>query len=42
MTHCHRTTERIALVVHLLGLGTGAATIIGLIPAIMNLVRMLI
>jgi hypothetical protein len=39
---CHRNTDRVALVAHLLGLGVGAATIIGLIPPITNLVRSLI
>jgi hypothetical protein len=37
-----RTSERAALVAHLLGLGAGFAAIIGLIPPVTTLVRMLI
>jgi hypothetical protein len=40
--HCPRTSERAALAAYLLGLGVGAATIIGLIPPVTNLIRMLI
>ena len=40
--HCPRTSERAALVAYLFGLGVGAATIIGLIPPVTNLIRMLI
>jgi hypothetical protein len=42
MMRCHRTIERIALVAHLLGLGIGTATIMGLIRPVTNLVRMLL
>jgi hypothetical protein len=39
---CHQTGMRAALVAHLLGLGTGAAMVIGLTPAVLALVRVLI
>jgi hypothetical protein len=42
MMYRHRTSARAALVAHLLGLVTGAVTIIGLIPPATNLVRLLI
>ena len=35
----HRANQDIALVAHLLGLGTGTAMIIGLTPAALALVR---
>jgi hypothetical protein len=37
-----RTSERAALIAHLLGVAAGAATTIGLIPPVTNLVRSLI
>ena len=42
MTHGHPITASAGLVAHLLGLGAGAATIVGLIAPVANLVRMLI
>ena len=42
MTKHPLTAEHAALVAHLLGLTAGTATIIGLIPPVTNLVRMLI
>jgi hypothetical protein len=42
MMHRHQTSGRVALLAHLVGLGLGAATIIGLIAPVTNLVRTLI
>jgi len=42
MTPRHDTRLSAALVAHLLGLGTGAAMVVGLTPAILALVRALI
>jgi hypothetical protein len=42
MMHGRQNAERAALVAHLLGLAAGAATIVGLIPPVTNLVRSLI
>jgi hypothetical protein len=39
MMRCRQTNVRAALVAHLLGLGFGAATVIGLTPAATALVR---
>jgi len=36
---CQQTSARVALIAHLLGLGFGAATIIGLTPAVLALLR---
>ena len=38
----HRAHQDIALVAHLLGLGTGMAMIVGLVPATLALLRTLI
>jgi hypothetical protein len=42
MTKHQPPAEHAALVAHLCGLAAGTATIIGLIPPVTNLVRMLI
>ncbi len=42
MIRGHDIRLRVALVAHLLGLGTGAAMVIGLTPAALALVRALI
>jgi hypothetical protein len=42
MTHGHPITASAGLVAHLLGLGAGAATIVGLIKPVANLLRILI
>jgi hypothetical protein len=36
---CQQTSTRAALVAHLLGLGLGTATVIGLTPAALTLAR---
>lgn len=41
MTRYCQTGERVALVAHLLGLGAGATTVVGLTPAALALVRAL-
>ncbi|WP_283807825.1 hypothetical protein [Bradyrhizobium mercantei] len=37
----HRQRQRLALTAHLLGLGMGATVIIGLVPAMLTLLRAL-
>jgi hypothetical protein len=42
MRRCRQTDTRMALAAHLLGLGTGATPIVGLLPSALALVRALI